>query len=76
MAIKSFIVYPAFGKHRELGNILQNLPGCEVIPSENTEVLILVTDTSSEQEERELEARLEEIDCLQSLTLVAGFESP
>lgn len=76
MPVKSFIAYPASGKRSQLEEALQNLPGCEVIPSENTEVLILVTDTSSEQEDRELEARLEEIDCLQSLTLVAGFESP
>jgi nitrate reductase NapAB chaperone NapD len=73
MAIKSFIVYPQAGKKSDVANFLSNLPGCEVIPSENTEVLILITDTQNEAEDKKLEEQFGQMEYIQSLTLVSGF---
>lgn len=74
MPIKSYIIYPLPGKREALETSLKELPDCEVIPSENTDVLILITDTRTDAEDKALEARLIKLKTLQSLTLVAGFE--
>lgn len=74
MPIKSYLTHPEPGKREELAARLASLPGCEVFPSTTHDVLILVTDTDGDQQERELEetlARIEEIRCL---VLVSGAE--
>jgi nitrate reductase NapAB chaperone NapD len=73
MPIKSYLVYPVQGKQAELENHLRSLPECEVLPATNHELLVLVTDTASEADEKVLEAKLKRIDTLQCLALVAGY---
>jgi nitrate reductase NapAB chaperone NapD len=73
MPIKSYLVYPAQGKQAELEAHLRTLPECEVMPATNHELLVLITDTTSEAAEKALEAKLKEIDTLQCLALVAGY---
>ena len=70
--IKSYIAWPAPGKTTELESALLKLPGCEVLAAENRELLLVVTDTAGEPEEKALGAALEEIESLQCLSLVAG----
>jgi hypothetical protein len=70
--IKSYIAWPAPGKTAALESALLALPGCEVLPAENRDLLLLVTDTAGEAEEKALGAALEEIESLQCLSLVAG----
>jgi len=76
MSIISYLVYPQEGKKNELLKNLSLFNNCEVIPAENEDILVLVTDTFNNKEEKEL---LEKIDALESLKLrsmVSGFNSP
>ena len=56
-------------------NELQKLPNCEVIPAQNHEVIVIVTDTDSEETDTELYNQLLEIKGLKHLSLVSGFDA-
>ncbi|RMH73121.1 MAG: hypothetical protein D6675_03110 [Gemmatimonadetes bacterium] len=73
MPIKSYLAYPLEGKKQQLAQELANITGCEIIPSTNTELIVLVTETADEQAETELENRLKNLMSLQCLTMVSGF---
>jgi len=72
MPVFSYIAYPVRGAKEELVNDLTTLNYCEVMPAENEEVLILVTDTPDEEKERELQKKLKELKSLQSLGMTFG----
>lgn len=72
MPIKSYIAWPVPGKAAELESSLLNIPGCEVLPAENQDLLLLVTDTPAEPAEDALLKQLERLENLQCLSLVAG----
>lgn len=76
MAIKSYLAYPRTGQLADLVKDLSALAGCEVNPSENRDVVILVTETSNQEEEEKLEERLESLPSLANLTLVYGCRTP
>lgn len=76
MPIKSYLAHPFEGKKGELINELSNLKNCEIIPAENKDVLILVTDTNSKLEETQLKDKLDTIKSLKLLAMVSGFNSP
>ncbi|WP_136465246.1 chaperone NapD [Flagellimonas onchidii] len=76
MPIKSYLVHPAEGKKETLTNELSNMQHCEVVPAENEEVLILITETDSKQEEEELKQNLEKISDIKLMALVSGFNTP
>lgn len=76
MPIISYLVYPQEGMKNELLKNLSLFDSCEVIPAENEEILILVTDTKDKKDEEDL---LEKIDALESLkmrSMVSGFNTP
>jgi len=50
------------------------LPHCEVIPSDNREVVVLVTDTPDEATEDKLQKSLKNLQSLQSLSLAFGYD--
>ncbi len=76
MPIKSYLAHPHEGKKQELIQVLSNIPECEVIPAENKEILILITETEDKAKENILQEQLEAIDCLKLLAMVSGFNSP
>ena len=51
------------------------MPNCEVIPAQNHEVIVIVTDTDSEETDTELYNQLLEIKGLKHLSLVSGFDA-
>ena len=76
MPIISYLIHPQDGKKNELHKNLSLLENCEVIPAENENILILITDTEGQNEEKQL---LEKIDALENLKLrsmVSGYNSP
>ena len=75
MPIKSYLVHPEVGKKEQLAKDLLKIKGCEVIPAENEELLILVTETNSKKEEEQLKERLENISDLKLMAMVSGFET-
>ena len=72
MPICSYIVYPTEGKVEDLKKQLTSLPGCQVLPAENRDVIILITDTKNLTEENHLQTSLKRIDEIQSLALTFG----
>ena len=73
MPIKSYLAHPYKGEKNQLMNELAAIKGCEVIPSENKNVLILITDTQTKKQEQFIENQLDEITSLQLLAMVFGF---
>lgn len=74
MPIKSYLARPHAGKFNELIVELSALKGCEITPSTNEEVAVLVTDTLNEEEDIRLVSKINTLDNLKILTMVSGFE--
>jgi len=73
MPIKSYLARPHDGKFNELLNELSNLNGCDIIPSTNQEIAVLVTDTLDENEDNKLLSQINAIGSLKMLSMVSGF---
>jgi len=54
MPVCSYVVLPAQGATTRLAEHLAAVPGCQVARAERHDALLLVTDTSSPEEERHL----------------------
>ena len=76
MPICSYLAFPLPGKSERVRARLARLPGCDVTPAKNQDVLLLVTDTDSPEEEGELRAHLEAIEGLAALVLTFGEVDP
>jgi nitrate reductase NapAB chaperone NapD len=72
MPVFSYLAYPVQGAKERLIDALAALEYCEVTPSENEEVLILVTDTPDEETEKELQKKFKDIKSLESLGMTFG----
>ena len=76
MPIISYLAHPHEGKKVELQEALSTMGQCEVIPAENKNLLIIVTDTDTDDEQYDLKERIEAIESLKLLALVSGFNAP
>jgi nitrate reductase NapAB chaperone NapD len=72
--IKSYLTYPDPGRLNEVTDALNSLDGCEVFPSTTHDVLILLTDTPTDDAEIALENALHQVPGIQCLALVSGAE--
>lgn len=72
MPVFGYLAIPLEGAKDELSAELRSLPYCEVVPSDNRDVLVLVTDTPDENVERDLQTKLKLISSLQSLSMTFG----
>ena len=73
MPIKSFIVFPNQGKKEGLQSEIAAMQGCSVIPSDNKDVFVLVTDTQTEEEEEILLQKINELSAVDQISMVAGY---
>ncbi|GAA3556127.1 hypothetical protein [Snuella lapsa] len=76
MPIKSYLAHPHTGKKNTLITALSTIANCEVIPAENKDLLIVVTDTNSKVEDENLKETIEAIESLKLLVMVSGFDTP
>jgi nitrate reductase NapAB chaperone NapD len=76
MAICSYLVIPRPGESDALCQHLGAIPGCEVTPAVNHDLLVLVTDTPDRDEENRLRERIERLDGIQALVLTFGEVDP
>ena len=76
MPIKSYLAHPHDGQKNTLIQELSVIKNCEVIPSENKDVIVVVTETIDESEDKSLSEKIEAIGSLKLLTLVSGFNTP
>ncbi len=72
MPVFSYLAYPKDGRKKELIDDLAVLKYCEVMPSDNQDILILVTDTPDEVREKELQKKLKQLKSLESLGMTFG----
>ena len=75
MPIKSYLARPHREQLSELVNALQQFENCEVIPSSNEELVILVTDTSDDLSDEKLLSEIQSLKSLKMLSMVAGFQT-
>ena len=76
MPIKSYLAHPIEGKKQQLARAILAISGCDVIPAENKDLLVVVTDTESINQDEILKEKIEAIDSLKLLALVSGFDTP
>jgi nitrate reductase NapAB chaperone NapD len=76
MPIKSYLAHPQSGKKEALIQELSKFENCEIVPAENEDLLVVVTDTSDEIADKKLTEQIEAIDSLKLLALVSGFNTP
>lgn len=75
MPIKSYLVRPHKAKMAELVNALEQFENCEVIPSTNEELVVLVTDTADESSDEKLLSEINQIKSLKMMSMVSGFQA-
>lgn len=76
MPVKSYLAHPHDNQKEELIRELSMIAQCEVLPAQNKDVVILVTETETTVEEDTLKEKLETIPSLKLLALVSGFNTP
>lgn len=74
MPVFSYLAIPKNGAKEKLCAELNFLPYCEIIPADNQDVLVLVTDTPDETSEKTLQYSLKNLQSLQSLSLAFGYD--
>lgn len=74
MPIFSYLALSKEGARDLLCTELSNLEYCQVIPADNKDIVVLVTDTPDENIERNLQKKLKELPSLQSLSLAFGYD--
>lgn len=74
MPIFSYLAIPEENALDLLCTELSTIEYCQVIPAENQEVLILVTDTPDDTIEKNLQKTLKNLQSLQSLSLTFGYD--
>jgi nitrate reductase NapAB chaperone NapD len=72
MPILSYLVLPQAGAMEQLCADLSAMECCEIIPADNQEVVVLVTDTPDEDTEKTLQKTLKNLPSLQSLSMTFG----
>ena len=75
MPIISYLAHPHDGRKEELIKALSSMQECEVIPAENKDVLVLVTETETKADEDKLKQKLDTIDSLKLLAMVSGYNT-
>ncbi len=73
MTVQSYLVYPEAGRFEAVSRSLAEMPSCEVMQSENRDLLILIPESDSTEAQKALEARIEEVAGIECLALVSGW---
>ncbi len=72
MPIFSYLALPKDGAKEQLCAELARLPHCRIIPADNHQVVVVITDTPDEATEETLQESLKNLPSLQSLDLAFG----
>lgn len=72
MPVFSYIAYPEKGAKDDLFKDLSDINYCDVMPAENGDILLLVTDTPDEKQEKSLQKKLKNLKSLQYLGMTFG----
>jgi nitrate reductase NapAB chaperone NapD len=69
MGVCSYLAIPRPGEREVLCRRLRAIPGCDVVPSTNRDLVVVVTDCPDSGSERALRGRIEAVDGIQALVL-------
>jgi nitrate reductase NapAB chaperone NapD len=72
-SIRSFIVHVRPGCRDGLAASLRREAGCEVYPAENSDLIVIVTDHPTRDDEERFDERLAAMDGVANVALVTGF---
>lgn len=72
MAVCSYLVFPVAGESEAVHAELAAMPGCDVVPSTNRDVLMLITDTPGRREDDRLRTTLEHMPGIEALLFTFG----
>ncbi len=75
MPILSYLVLPRDGAMDQLCTDLSTMEYCEIIPADNQEVVVLVTDTPDEKIEKNLQESLKNLPSLHSISMTFGHSA-
>ena len=73
MLLKSYLVYPRPGFRKQLLHGLSLLPECEVIPASNQDLFVLLTTTTSAEQDMGLEETISSLNGFGNMALVSGY---
>jgi len=76
MPIRSYVVLPAVGARDAVAKRLQSIPACDVLPAQNRDLLLLVTDTASREDDEALSDTVRGVRGVRSLVLTFGEVDP
>ncbi len=76
MPIKSYLAHPHTGKKEILITAITSINNCEVFPAQNEDILVVVTETETDEDEEVLKEKLETISSMKLLAMVSGFNTP
>jgi len=72
MPVFSYLAQPVPGGKTDLLDELVKVAYCEVVPSDNEELLVVVTDTPDQKAEEDLQKNLKGLKSLQCLSMTFG----
>ncbi len=75
MPILSYLVLPRDGAMDQLCADLSTMEYCEIIPADNQEVVVLVTDTPDDKVEKNLQESLKKLPSLHSISMTFGHNA-
>ena len=77
MGICSYLVITAPGSRDAVGRRIAAIPGCDVVPAEDHDLLLLVAEASEALSGRELRERVEAVEGVYAMALTfAEVEAP
>ena len=74
MSVRSFLVYVASGARDGVSQALAALPGCDVYPADNRDVIVVVSDVADRAAEETFDEQLAAIPGVLGAALVAGYD--
>jgi nitrate reductase NapAB chaperone NapD len=72
MPVFSYLAIPAEGEKATLCAALEATEYCEIIPADNQDLVVLITDAPDKETDKRLQAQLKQLSCLQSLSMAYG----
>ncbi|XCF05325.1 hypothetical protein ABI125_11380 [Tamlana crocina] len=73
MPITSYLAHPHSGRKQRLIEALKALPNCDVVPAENENLLIAITETDNQEQDDKLKQTIENLESLKLLAMVSAI---
>ena len=74
MNVCSYLVHVRPGTAEAVTGTLNALPGCDAVPAENRDLVILVTETPDKQTDKDLTEQIQSLNDIECLALTFGAQ--